>query len=146
MARVPALVDGDFNLWESNAILTYLATVFPQTKALPADPRGRADADRWLHWQSCHLMPAMGALKVSDEKDIGAVTPLLRVLDQQLQGREYVLGQLSVVDFAICAYLITKMGRKLDYSGCPNVAAWLTRMEHLKGFVETQVKMAPAAT
>ena len=93
MARVPALVDGDFKLWESNAILTYLATMFPQTKALPTDPRGRADADRWLHWQSCHLMPAMGALKVSDEKDISAVTPLLRVLDQQLQGREYVLGQ-----------------------------------------------------
>jgi len=145
MARVPALTDGDFRLWESNAILTYLATMFPQTKALPTDPRGRADADRWLHWQSCHLMPAMGALKVSDEKDISAVTPLLKVLDQQLQGREYVLGQLGVVDFAICAYLITKMGRKLDYSGCPNVAAWLARMENLKGFVATQVKLPPAA-
>ena len=145
MARVPALVDGDFKLWESNAILTYLATLFPQTKALPTDPRGRADADRWLHWQSCHLMPAMGALKVSDEKDIGAVTPLLRVLDQQLRGREYVLGQLTVVDFAICAYLITKMGRKLDYTECPNVAAWLARMENLRGFVETQGMMPPAA-
>ncbi len=145
MGRVPALVDGDFKLWESNAILTYLATLFPGTKALPTDPQGRADADRWLHWQSCHLMPAMGALKVSDEKDTSAVTPLLRVLDQQLAGREYVLGQLSVVDFAICAYLITKMGRKLDYSGCPNVSAWLTRMENLKGFVATQVKMPPPA-
>ena len=90
-------------------------------------------------------MPAMGALKVSDEKDISAVTPLLRVLDQQLRGREYVLGHLTVVDFAICAYLITKMGRKLDYTECPNVAAWLARMENLRGFVETQVKMPPAA-
>lgn len=144
MGRVPALVDGDFKLWESNAILTYLATVFPQTRALPADPRGRADADRWLHWQSCHLMPAMGALKVADEKDVGTVTPLLQILDDQLNGREYVLGTLSVVDFAICAYLITKMGRKLDYSRCPNVAAWLTRMQGLKGFVETQVKSPPA--
>jgi glutathione S-transferase len=145
MARVPALTDGDFRLWESNAILTYLATMFPETKALPTDPRGRADADRWLHWQSCHLMPAMGALMASAEKDVSAVTPLLKVLDQQLQGREYVLGQLSVVDFAISAYLITRMGRKLDYSGCPNVAAWLARVESLKGFVETQVKMPPAA-
>jgi glutathione S-transferase len=118
--------------------------MFPQTQALPTDPRGRADADRWLHWQSCHLMPAMGALKVSDEKDVSAVTPLLKVLEQQLQGREYVLGTLSVVDFAICAYLITKMGRRLDYSECPGIAAWLTRMEGLKGFMETQVKMPPA--
>ena len=143
MGRVPALTDGDFKLWESNAILTYLATMFPATKALPSDPRGRADVDRWLHWQSCHLMPAMGALKMSDEKDISAVTPLLKVLEQQLRSKDYVLGCLTVVDFAIVAYLITKMGRKLDYSECPGVVAWLTRMENLKGFVATQVKMPP---
>ena len=100
MGKVPALVDGDFRLWESNAILTYLATKFAQTKALPADARGRADVDRWLHWQSCHLMPAMGALKVADEKDLSTVTPLLKILDRQLEGREYVLGGLTVVDFA----------------------------------------------
>ena len=145
MGRVPALTDGDFKLWESNAILTYLATMYPATKALPSDPRGRADVDRWLHWQSCHLMPAMGALKISDEKDISAVTPLLKVLEQQLRGKDYVLGGLTVVDFAIVAYQITKMGRKLDYSECPGVVAWLTRMENLKGFVATQVKMPPVA-
>ena len=145
MGRVPALTDGDFRLWESNAILTYLATMFPATHALPLDPRGRADVDRWLHWQSCHLMPAMGALKMSDEKDISSVTPLLKVLEQQLRGKDYVLGSLTVVDFAIVAYLITKMGRKLDYSECPSVAAWLTRMENLKGFIATQVKMPPVA-
>ena len=139
MGKVPALTDGDFHLWESNAILTYLATRFPETRALPTDAKGRADVDRWLHWQSCHLMPAMGALKVADEKDVSTVTPLLKILDQQLSGRDYILGALTVVDFAIVAYLITKMGRQLDYSGCPNVAAWIERMVNLKGFVATQV-------
>ena len=146
MGRVPALTDGDFKLWESNAILTYLATKFPGTRTLPTDARGRADVDRWLHWQSCHLMPAMGALKVSDEKDVSAVTPLLKILDQQLGGKDYVLGDLTVVDFAIAAYLMTKMGRQLDYSACPNVAVWIKRMSDLKGFVRTQVKMPPAST
>lgn len=145
MGKVPALVDGDFKLWESNAILTYLATRFPETKALPADARGRADADRWLHWQSCHLMPAMGALKTSEDKDVSTVTPLLKILDAQLAGRDYVLGDLGVVDFAIAAYLMTKMGRQLDYSECPNVAAWVERMSKLKGFVETNMKAPPAA-
>jgi len=145
MGKVPALVDGDFRLWESNAILTYLATMFPQTRALPSDPKGRADADRWLHWQSCHLMPAMGALKVAEEKDTSKLDPLLKILDGQLAGREFVLGAMSVVDFAIAAYLMTKMGRQLDYSAVPNVAAWLQRMGELKGFVATNVKLPQAA-
>jgi glutathione S-transferase len=143
MGRVPALTDGDFHLWESNAILTYLATKFPETKALPTDPRGRADVDRWLHWQSCHLMPVMGALKMSGEKDLSTATPLLQVLEQQLAGREFVLGSLTVVDFAIAAYLMTKMGRQLDYSSCPNVGAWRDRMANLKGFLATQMKAPP---
>ncbi len=145
MGKVPALVDGDFRLWESNAILTYLATLFPETGALPADPRGRADVDRWLHWQSCHLMPAMGALKVAEEKDVGTIAPLLAILDRQLAGREYLLGTLSVADFAIAVYLMTKLGRQLDYGPVPHVAAWLDRMGALRGFVATQVKGPPAA-
>jgi len=145
MGKVPALVDGDFRLWESNAILSYLATLFPETGALPQDPRGRADLDRWLHWQSCHLMPAMGELKVASEKDFSKVQGLLQILDRQLQGRVYVLGSLSVADFAIAAYLLTKLGRQLDYSAVPNVAAWLEHISKLQGFLATQMKAPPAA-
>lgn len=140
MGKVPALTDGDFNLWESNAILTYLATKFPETHALPTDAQGRADVDRWLHWQSCHLMPALIAMKDGGEKELAAMKLLLGILDRQLAGKSFVLRDLSVVDFAITSYLITKMGRQLDYSGTPNVAAWLERMVNLRGFIATQVK------
>ena len=145
MRKVPVLVDGDLNLWESNAILTYLASRFPETNALPTDLKGRADADRWLHWQSCHLMPAMGALKTADEKDFSTLTPLIDVLEVQLKDKEYVLGDLSVVDFAIASYLLTKLGRKIDYSKHPNVLTWRDRVANLKGFVETQMGKAAAA-
>ncbi|MFQ5635245.1 MAG: glutathione S-transferase family protein [Gammaproteobacteria bacterium] len=145
MRKVPALVDGDLKLWESNAILTYLAAKFPETRALPEGIEARADVDRWLHWQSCHLMPAMGALKIAEEKDPDSLLPMLDILEPQLEGKEFILGDLTVVDFAIASYLITKLGRQLDYSNHPNVAAWRKRVEGLKGFVETQVKMpAPA--
>ena len=83
-------------------------------------------------------------MKTADEKDLSTVTPLLKILDQQLQGKDYILGNLTVVDFAIAAYLMTKLGRQLDYSGTPHLAAWRERMGKLKGFVETQMK-APAA-
>lgn len=145
MGKVPVLEDKDFVLPESNAILTYLARKFPETDSLPTDIRGRAQADRWLHWQSCHLMPTMGELKQSEDKNFELLTPLFEVLDGQLEGREFVLGRLSVVDFAIGAYLMTKMARGLDYSPYPNLAAWRERVMGLDGFQQTQAKMPPAA-
>ena len=146
MGKVPVLEDGDFVLSESNAILVYLATRFPETKALPMDPQGRARVDRWLHWQSCHLMPVMGGLKTSEEKDFSVLSPLFAVLDGQLAGREFILGDLSVVDFAIVAYLLTKMGRRLNYDDYPNLAAWRERMAALEGFQQTSSKSRLSAT
>jgi len=146
MGKVPLLVDGDLQLWESNAILTYLATVFPQTNALPMNPKGRANVDRWLHWQSCHLMPVMGQLKTGEETDLESVKPLYKVLDTQLAGQDYVCGELSVVDFALGAYTLTKLGRKIDYTDVPNVAAWRERIADLKGFVATHYKGPPKKT
>lgn len=144
MGKVPVLVDGDFNLWESNAILVYLAKKFPETHALPADDQGRAEVDRWLHWQSCHLMPMMGAFKTGAEEDPNAIKPLFTVLEKQLaDGRDFILGDLTVADFAVAAYLMTKMGSSLDYSEHPYVAAWRSRMENLKGFQETIVRLPP---
>src|SRR5215813_1028381 len=69
---VPVLVDFDFVLWESSAILTYLATTHPTPSLLPTEARARADVDRWLHWQSAHLVPAIS--KVALEQ---CVKPLM---------------------------------------------------------------------
>ena len=59
---VPVLVDDDFVLWESNAIMTYLATTHPTPSLLSTDARERADVDRWLYWQSAHLGPALSRI------------------------------------------------------------------------------------
>ena len=87
-------------------------------------------------------MPAMGQLKTNEDADPEEVVkPLLRVLDKQLEGKEYVCGDLTVADFAIAAYTLTKLGRAMDYSDIPNAAAWRDRVSALKGFVETHVEM-----
>ncbi len=144
MQKVPVLIDGDFVLWESNAILTYLARKFPETHALPTDTQGRADIDRWLHWQSAHLMPMMGAVKTGDKTEED-VKPLLAVLDGQLAGKEYITGDLTVADFAIAAYTLTSNADKFDYADLPNLKAWRERMRNLPAFEETAFKLPPAA-
>ncbi len=48
---VPMLVDGEFVLWESNSIVRYLVASRSDRALLPADPKFRADVERWMDWQ-----------------------------------------------------------------------------------------------
>jgi glutathione S-transferase len=144
-AKCPVLEDDGFVLWESNAILCYLAALRPAKGLLPADPRGRADVDRWLFWQTAHLGPAVA--KVVYEKvykpmrgggdpdpaviEAGLVEfkRFAAVLDTCLAGREFVAGRLSVADFALAATLSSREAAGLDIAPYPNLRAWLERVE-----------------
>ena len=143
MGRIPVLDDDGFYLPEGNAILTYLARKFPETNMLPDDIEGLAQVERWLHWQSSHLMPTMVALRTGDEQRFGKIEDLVDVLNGQLEGQDYVLGELSVIDFALGAFFMTKNMRDYDYSAAPNTGAWLKRLEGLKGFQQTEHKGGP---
>jgi glutathione S-transferase len=60
--KVPVLVDGDFTLWESNAINIYLCERTPGQTLLPTDTREKAEVHRWLFWITAHLSAAVGGL------------------------------------------------------------------------------------
>jgi glutathione S-transferase len=140
-ARVPILVDGDFVLWESNAIVNYLAS---GSALLPESPRERADVARWCDWQQAHLGPAIA--KVAFQRLVKPMTgqgdpdPAIvesgtleyaesaRVLDACLGSKEYVAGLLSVADFILAAIHSVAAPAGLDVSPYPRVGAWLERM------------------
>ena len=137
LGKAPTLADGDFYLWESNAILTYLATMFPETNALPTDPQGRADVDRWLHWQGFHFTNAIVAHKDDPEKAAKDFRIHLDMLEAQLEAKDFIRGELGLADFAIAPYALARLGQAVDFSGHPNIVAWLARCSKLKGFVAT---------
>jgi glutathione S-transferase len=56
--RMPTLRDGDYVLWESNAICQYLASKKPESGLLPKDERARFDVTRWQFWDLAHWDPA----------------------------------------------------------------------------------------
>src|SRR3954471_474364 len=58
MGKVPALRDGAFSLWESNAINWYVAEKHPGSGLLPTSLQGRAAVQRWLYFQAGHITPA----------------------------------------------------------------------------------------
>jgi glutathione S-transferase len=141
---VPVLVDGDFVLWESNAIVTYLATTHPTPSLLPTDARERADVDRWLHWQSAHLGPAISRIAferfvkpmtrqgASDEVVVTSArhdfTRHCAALEASLVDAEYIAGRLTVADFALACVLNTAAMVGLDLQAFRRTSAWLQRM------------------
>ncbi len=139
---VPVLVDGDFVLWESNAILTYVAEMQPTFA--PASARERADVARWLHWQSAHLGPAV--TKVAFERFVKPMTRLgaidraaattaaaafrtcSRVLEASLTNTGYLTQRLSVADFAVACILSSARMVGLTVEAFPRTNDWLGRM------------------
>ena len=139
--RVPVLEDGDLVLWESTAIVRYLAAGSP---LVPTAPRVAAEVDRWIAWQLAHLAPAMS--KVAFENIVKRLTrrgepdpariaegtaefgQLTAILDRALADREYVAGPLTVADFALAGHYSLASAAGLSLAGHPRVESWLARM------------------
>ncbi len=143
--KVPVLVDGDFVLWESRAINAYLASLHPERNLYPADARQRALIDQWSLWQAIHLGPAMQkvafervskarfGLGAPDEAAAAAshkeARHFLAVLEQQLHGRPWVAGELSLADFALASTFMLREPAGIALGDFPGVAAWIERLE-----------------
>jgi glutathione S-transferase len=105
-SRVPTIDDDGFVLWESNAIVRYLAAKHGAGSLWPSDLRQRADSDRWMDWASNHVSPAMtpafwGLIRTpADKRDMAqiagaaeATAQQFQVLEQGLEDRDYVAGK-----------------------------------------------------
>ena len=140
-ARVPTLVDGDFVLWESNAILEYLAAKHPETKLGPASPRETCEIARWMFMNAAHLSPNVArifahTIRLPPEKRIpqlvdearAEVDRSLAALDPAVTGRDYLLGRVTIADLSIAPTLSAAPMLGIDLSRFPGVAAWYSRV------------------
>jgi glutathione S-transferase len=139
--RVPVLEDGELLLWESNAIMAYLAADSP---LLPTERRARAEVDRWLSWQLAHLWPAFRTVAYErvvkkltgrgepDPAVAGAAAQefakLSAVLDDTLARAPYVATTLSIADFGLATPYALADACALDLTPYPSLRAWLGRM------------------
>ncbi len=144
--RVPVLDDDGFVVWESPAILKYLATKYPDRGLGGADTKAAALVDQWLFWWAAGPEAAIGTLSwelyikphvlQQPGNDPGIVADaharlarFLPVLDRQLEGRDYVIGPLSVVDFAIGPHFDRAPTLlEFDVAQYRNIAAWHARL------------------
>ncbi len=145
---MPTLVDDDFKLWESTAIMQYLAHKAGDTKLWPADPRQQADVSRWLCWQLAHwgqamrvfmfenLVKRMFKMGPPDPAEIERGTALFHkhaaVLEAQLASRTWVCGdQLTLADFSLAASLGYAPMAGVPWDDYASLRAWYARIEAL---------------
>jgi glutathione S-transferase len=130
--KVPAIVDGDFKLWESGAILLYLAQKYGQI----TDPEQLATANQWILFANATLVNIF--IEATREKE----TPrLLGPLNQMLEQHSYLTGdQFTVIDVAVGSFLTyIAMMLPLNYRelGYGAIAAYVQRLSERPAFQKT---------
>jgi glutathione S-transferase len=142
--KVPVLREGDFVLWESNAIMWYLAEGHGDTPLWPADRCARAQIAKWQVWQAAHLSAAADALMYEalvrpmlkqppDQDKLTAATASLhrwaKVLDGALTATEYLTGGcVTCADLAVASALMYAPLANMPVGEHPPVRQWFERM------------------
>jgi glutathione S-transferase len=141
-ASLPAMVDGDFVLWESNAILQYAADKVGNDAAYPRDLKTRADINRWMLWESSSWFPSCYVFLVENcVKPLLGSSPdpavldaqaaqfhkLAGILDARLAGRAWIAGNgPTIADVALAAPMHLHGWQRLPIADHPNLKRWLT--------------------
>ena len=150
--KMPTLEDDGFVLWESNAILFYMAAKHPDGGLWPSDLRGQADVLRWLAWKSAHW-DAESVGMVAYEKTSKAVLGLgppdpafiargeqnfarfAAVLNTALRGKTWLIGErLTIADFSIGAQIPSAERMGLPVGKFSEILRWYEGLAALPGW------------
>ena len=154
--RVPVLEHEGFVLWESYAIMQYLADTAPNQTLYPVTLQARADVNRWLFWCGQYFMPGVGILNwensikamigigPSDPAEVARgerlVSDAAKILDDHLAHSEWICKSgLSLADFAISAPLADQNRANLPVSGFVNLQRWLKQVKSLDAWKSTEL-------
>lgn len=159
-SKVPVLEDGDFVLWESNAINVYLCEKTHGQTLYPSELHARADVNRWLAWSAAHWSVACGGLGWENvwKKLVTGAGPdaeavkrsetlfaqFATVLDGHLAKRTWIVGdRVTLADIAIATPLMYTRLAKLPVRPYANIQAWFARVRELPAWQATETPALP---
>ena len=141
--KIPVLEDAGVAIWESHAILRYLAATYGQESFWANDPAVRARSDSWMDWAQTALQPAFhtgvfwGYYRTPvDQRDGKAIAASLKetwelfgLLDRVLAGQAFLTGDtLTLADVPAGALLYRYHELDIDHPDLPNLSAWYGRL------------------
>lgn len=148
LGKMPALVDGDYSLADSSAIIHYLEAKYPDRPLIPAEPEARGRVIWWEEFADTMLMGCLqkmffnrvvapmflkreGNAELADAAERDELPPLLRYLEEQVPEEGFLVSDgLSLADLAVASPLanLPLMGSEIDSSRFPRLAAYLQRI------------------
>lgn len=145
---IPVLQHGDLTLWESHAIVRYLAAVFSSGAIWPEDPRVRAEVDRWTDWTATTFQPAwVGAFwqvvrtpeskrdKAAIEEAIKRTNACFAIMDAALAAHPFLAGEgLSYADIVAGVSLYRWYTMDIERAPFAHVEAWYKRLQERPAF------------
>jgi len=158
--KMPVLEDDGFVLWESNAIMQYLASKKPESGLWPTDPRHQADVSRWQCWELAHWERACGTLVYEHfvkgrfgqgdadpnevargEQDFHVVA---KVLDDHLRGRGWLVGDaMTLADVSVGSWLTCAEIGRYPLGGYREIGRWYRGLESLPAWQKATVPLPP---
>jgi len=154
--RMPAIVDQNppsggeaISVFESGAILLYLAEKVQSF--IPSDLRKRVQTLEWLFWQMGGLGPMLGQnhhfvsyapekLPYAISRYVNETARLYAVLDKQLQGRDFIVGEYSIADMACYPWIVLYERQQQDLNNFPNLKRWFHRIRERDAVVRAYEK------
>ncbi len=144
---IPTIEDDGFVLWESNAILRYLAARHGGERWWPTDPATRAKTDRWMDWQIDYAEAQRDTFvnlirRTPDQRYAAAITRAeercaakMTILDRHLAREPWLSGErFGVGDIPMGVYAHTWFTLEMSRPDLPNVQAWYQRLKSRPGF------------
>ena len=153
--KIPTLIDGAFTLFESNAILIYLAEAHGAWRLWSDDAQKRSRIAQWLFWESAHWQPTLSTILAewvghrllpqriprplaAPDWDSAPIRALLKTLEAALGSQRFLTGsELSIADFSIAGMTTYFRTAAFPFAEFPAMSRWYGDMEALDSWRAT---------
>ena len=154
---MPVLEDDGFVLWESNAILQYLAAKKPERGLWPSDPKRQSDVLRWMSWEGAHWAPDGCSILIREnllKRIFGGGDPdpaeiargesefhrFAGVLDGSLKDRKWLTGNdLTIADYSVGAWMAVAQLAQYPLAKYTEINRWYAALSSQPGWKEAIV-------
>lgn len=149
--KIPTLVDGDFVLWESTAIMLYLAEKFPDSGLIPSDLRQRVQMHQWMAWHLTQFSVPCRIYQferlVKKIMNMGDPDPIqiakadedfhryASVLNDRLSGQDWLIGEtITLADHTVGFHLVHAERSGFPLEGYPEIRRWWKMLVNMEAW------------